>query len=444
MGKIKNTAIWMFALLVIGGLLLNLYGCKDSPTSDTEEETQALELTTSAITAITSTSATGGGSITSMGSSAINEKGVAWNTESSPTTQHNKAVASGSGNEFSVDLTGLSPETEYYVRAYATTTEGTIYGNEVSFTTLNEDNNGNDSQGEIYWVQTSHPYPDGYTILSSNLFGENKETIFQWAPGDGYYYTALNLFYLPDEQKLYYLEIQELDDEYVERIRFLNPNELEYVASSSENSSIMAIHVSESRILWVENFETETVRVVIRSSNLDGSGVTDLYETDENIYVDYLTYNEETDQIFFIEEDGDYGIARINGDGSGYQKIVSTTYNNFWSLTTADDKIYWIEEEYFGSDMKSVIKSADLNGNNIMTVYEPAEIMYDFYITEFLVDTLNDKIYFIYEEEENDEIVSTHIAAVNSDGTGLTVLHSLDIDDGEIYSVTVHASQIDN
>lgn len=92
-------------------------------------------VTTNTVSAITQTSATSGGNVTSNGGAAVTERGVCWGTNSGPTISGNH-VASGSGNgTFTTNITGLTPGTTYYVRAYATNSTGTAYGNERTFTT---------------------------------------------------------------------------------------------------------------------------------------------------------------------------------------------------------------------------------------------------------------------------------------------------------------------
>ena len=93
-------------------------------------------LTTTAITAITTTSASSGGTITTNGGSAVTVRGVCWSTTTGPTTAlTTKTSQNGSGTPFTSSITGLSTGVTYYVRAYATNTYGTAYGNELSFTT---------------------------------------------------------------------------------------------------------------------------------------------------------------------------------------------------------------------------------------------------------------------------------------------------------------------
>jgi uncharacterized protein (TIGR02145 family) len=92
-------------------------------------------LTTAAITTVTFTTATSGGEVTSDGGAPVTERGVCWNTASGPSVTNSKTTdASGTG-VFTSNLSGLTPGTTYYVRAYATSAAGTAYGNELIFTT---------------------------------------------------------------------------------------------------------------------------------------------------------------------------------------------------------------------------------------------------------------------------------------------------------------------
>ena len=92
-------------------------------------------LTTTAATSITSTTASSGGSNISDGGASITFKGVCWSTSQNPTTANsNTNDGTGTAN-FTSSITGLSPNTTYYVRAYAFNSVGTGYGNQISFTT---------------------------------------------------------------------------------------------------------------------------------------------------------------------------------------------------------------------------------------------------------------------------------------------------------------------
>lgn len=92
-------------------------------------------LTTLPTSNISEYSATSGGNITADGGSSISQKGVCWSTSQNPTIADNSTTnGSGIGN-FSSSLTNLTPNTTYYVRAYAFNGNGIAYGNQVSFIT---------------------------------------------------------------------------------------------------------------------------------------------------------------------------------------------------------------------------------------------------------------------------------------------------------------------
>ena len=92
-------------------------------------------LTTQIITSVTTTTASCGGNITSAGGGTITARGVCWSTSTGPTTNNTKTSdGTGAGN-FVSSLTGLTVATTYYVRAFATNSAGTSYGNEVVFST---------------------------------------------------------------------------------------------------------------------------------------------------------------------------------------------------------------------------------------------------------------------------------------------------------------------
>lgn len=94
-----------------------------------------ITLTTTDISALTSSSVTTGGNITSSGELAITAKGVVWSTSNNPTIILSTKTNDAGTTSFTSSITGLNADTKYYVRAYATNQSGTYYGNEISFTT---------------------------------------------------------------------------------------------------------------------------------------------------------------------------------------------------------------------------------------------------------------------------------------------------------------------
>lgn len=78
-------------------------------------------------------------SLNTLNGSSLSEKGVCYSTSSSPTIKDGKVKTdfySDALGEFTVSLNNLQASTKYYVRAYATTIDGTAYGKELNFTTL--------------------------------------------------------------------------------------------------------------------------------------------------------------------------------------------------------------------------------------------------------------------------------------------------------------------
>lgn len=71
------------------------------------------------------------------GDATITERGFVYNTVTLPTTANSKKVVTGTVGAYTGDITGLTVNTTYYVRAYAINANGTAYSNEVTFTTLN-------------------------------------------------------------------------------------------------------------------------------------------------------------------------------------------------------------------------------------------------------------------------------------------------------------------
>lgn len=93
-------------------------------------------ITTVAVTEVEGTTATTGGEVTADGGSAITAYGVVYGTAPNPTIAGSKTTDGTGIGAFVSSLTGLSGLTTYYVRAYATNSAGTVYGEEISFTTL--------------------------------------------------------------------------------------------------------------------------------------------------------------------------------------------------------------------------------------------------------------------------------------------------------------------
>ena len=93
-------------------------------------------LTTNSVTNVQQTTATCGGNVTNAGGGTVTARGVCWSTSQNPTINNNHTNNGSGTGSFTSYITGLSPNTTYYVRAYATNSAGTAYGDQKGFTTL--------------------------------------------------------------------------------------------------------------------------------------------------------------------------------------------------------------------------------------------------------------------------------------------------------------------
>ncbi|MEI7726530.1 MAG: hypothetical protein WCK09_15580, partial [Bacteroidota bacterium] len=147
---------WIFLLAVTWTVLILTGGCrkKDPPTLPV--------LTTTVISEITLTTASGGGTISSDGGAPITARGVCWSIHKNPVISDPHTVDGAGTGKFTSMLTGLTPDTTWFVRAYATNSAGTSYGNEVEFITL---------PNPVFPTVTTNPVMD--ITLTTALCGGN-------------------------------------------------------------------------------------------------------------------------------------------------------------------------------------------------------------------------------------------------------------------------------
>jgi hypothetical protein len=129
-----KTKIILGISVLLGTVMVIDSGCskKDSnpPTSTVPK------ITTNTVTNITQTSAYCGGNITSDGGSEVTARGICWSTYANPlVSDYTSNEGTGTGG-FGNMMTNLTPNTVYYVRAFAINSVGRSYGNEQTFKTL--------------------------------------------------------------------------------------------------------------------------------------------------------------------------------------------------------------------------------------------------------------------------------------------------------------------
>lgn len=112
-------------------------------------------ITTTEVSLISSSSTSSGGTIISDGGGIVIARGIVWSTSSNPTIDLATKTTDGTGTGiFTSTITGLSAATSFHVRAYATNSVGTSYGNDVVFTTTSTETYVTDIDGNVYPVGT--------------------------------------------------------------------------------------------------------------------------------------------------------------------------------------------------------------------------------------------------------------------------------------------------
>jgi hypothetical protein len=125
---VKNSVI----VILLFGTAIYLSSCAKKETPPTPPV-----VTTTNVSDITQTTALIEGTVVNDGGTEITDIGICWSTSPGPTISSNKTTIVSASNPFNSSITGLTADTKYYVRAFATNSTGTSYGNEVTFTTIN-------------------------------------------------------------------------------------------------------------------------------------------------------------------------------------------------------------------------------------------------------------------------------------------------------------------
>jgi uncharacterized protein (TIGR02145 family) len=124
----KNTFKSISFILLLLSVFL-IHSCKkDKPSPPT--------ISTTVVTETSYTTAVSGGNVTNEGGAPVVGRGICWNTSADPTISNSIKAEIGTLGSFTSNITELTPNTRYYVKAYATNSVGTGYGNQVTFTTM--------------------------------------------------------------------------------------------------------------------------------------------------------------------------------------------------------------------------------------------------------------------------------------------------------------------
>ena len=159
-------------------------------TFNAQQYTSQVIVTTADPTDITSTSALGGGAVTTSDETYIVEKGICWSINSNPTLDDNSLEVGNGTGSFTALMTGLIPDTTYYVRAFAVTTEELVYGEQKSFTTLG--GGGSNPTGAINGLFTINEEGDQVRFSQGNLQYQASTNTWRFAENQWDYVGADN------------------------------------------------------------------------------------------------------------------------------------------------------------------------------------------------------------------------------------------------------------
>lgn len=172
-------------------------------------------ITTAAVSNVTAVSAVCGGTISDNGGFNVTARGVCWNTMGNPDL-NGSHTTNGTGNgTFSANLSNLTPGTTYHVRAYATNSNGTVYGDDITFSTSNgnvtislssptnitatsascsanitDDGGATITERGICWGAAQYPTVSGSHAASGNGTGSYSVSMSGLTPSTTYYVRA--------------------------------------------------------------------------------------------------------------------------------------------------------------------------------------------------------------------------------------------------------------
>ena len=149
-------------------------------TFNTLQELTLPTVNTAEVSNIGHISAIGGGNVTDDGGATVTDRGICWSTIHNPTTSDSHASNGSGTGSYTVNMLGLTATTTYYVRAYATNSQGTAYGSEVSFSTL---------QIPSCTVIVSASPSSGGTVSGGGIYQQGQSCSIQATANNGYTFT---------------------------------------------------------------------------------------------------------------------------------------------------------------------------------------------------------------------------------------------------------------
>jgi len=289
-------------------------------------------VTTSSISTITQTGAVAGGNVTSDGGSAVLERGVCWSTSTNPTTSNNKATSGTGTGTFTIGITGLTPNTTYYVRSYARNAVGTSYGSNVSFKT----------QAIIpvapYYISTSGNDDTGDGTITKPWFSINKA--WSYVKAGETIYVRGGTYQINEEQHLYSKSGTSTNP-----IRILAyQSEKPFISPSTSFAGYVGVEVENVNYLHIKGIEI---------ANFVQRTPTDWYNGIKAYNVNNCIF-----ELINVHHNG-FGFS-IGGQSTGNLVLNSDFHHNYDPITAITTN-----EPYGGSDGLT-IRVPDPNSVNII------------------------------------------------------------------------------
>lgn len=245
------------------------------------------QITTTFVSNIQQTTATSGGTITNDGGGKVSARGVCWSTTESPTILSSLSSDLATNGVFTSYLTDLIPNTTYYLRAYATNSAGTAYGQQTSFTTttglptlttlpVTNIFNGDAESGGIMTSVGTSPISIKGIVYATHPNPTQNDSGCTDNPGPGNFTCYIKYF---GANVTYYVRafaVNDIGTAYGNEVTFVTPNipALPVVTLESLNTQDIAVgsiksisnlvangtsNVTEVGICWVEGFGVPTI-----------------------------------------------------------------------------------------------------------------------------------------------------------------------------------------
>lgn len=240
-------------------------------------------VSTAEITNISINTAIAGGVVLTDGGGTVSARGVCWSTSQNPAINDNHTNDGNGLGSFISNITELSANTTYYVRAYATNNVGTAYGSEVSFTT----------ESEQIW-------PNG---VLPGLFSVSPTQQVHFSQGNLQYQASTNTWKFAD-------------------------NQYDYVGSSNSN-------ISSSYSGWIDLFGWGT------SGYNHGANCYQPWSTSQSCS-DYYAYGNYQNNLYDQTGEADWGYNPISNGGNQanqWRTLTQPEWNYMFNTRTTTSGI---------------------------------------------------------------------------------------------------------